>query len=281
MSVTAVGPAYPLVGPPPHRREHALLSIPGVLVDDPSDPPRWLTQVNVIGYPDGVPQLWEACSSGTDRVKGSASPRPQGTFNPFAAVFPLECWTASIGPFTEFYGQADAALDATLSHSIEEALAQGIDTNPFFGDTGFISLGLNVSPIIGLAMLENAIGFDTGREGMIHASPAIVAQWTYGNNLYIDDEGVLRTYNDTPVAAGSGYIGRHPTGGGGLPAATATSDWAYATGPVEVRVEAEPRHRIEETLDRNDNTVIVYSERYVLAEWDTALQVGVLIDWTL
>ena len=80
---------------------------------------------------------------------------------------------------------------------------------------------------------------------------------------------------------GSGYIGAHPTGPGGLAGPTGTREWAFATGPVEVRVEPAPRTRVEESLDRADNTVVVRAERYVLAEWDTALQVGVYVDWSL
>jgi hypothetical protein len=48
-----------------------------------------------------------------------------------------------------------------------------------------------------------------------------------------------------------------------------------------VRVEPEVRRRIETSIDQRSNAVVVRAERYVLAEWDKALQVGVLIDWSL
>src|SRR3990172_7301086 len=159
MSVTAVGPALPLVGPPPRPRQHALLTVPWVVVDEGvEEAPRWLTQINVIGYPDGTPGIWEACSDGTFRVKDEGSARPQDRFDPFAAFFPLLCSSLGIGNYDEFYDQAEKALDATLSHAIEDVLSQGVSTNPFFGDTGFVDLsGAAVSARVGLSYLENAI----------------------------------------------------------------------------------------------------------------------------
>lgn len=279
MSTTAVGPATSRVGPSPKPRLHSLLTIPGVIVNEDGTP-RWLTQVNVIGFPDGTPGIWEACSSGTFRVKEDGSARPQDRFDPFGVYFALPCSTQSMGNYSDFYQQVEDALDATLSHAVEDALSQGVTTNPFFGDTGFDSLALNVSPRIGLSYLENAIGERTGRQGMIHATPAIVTAWGAGGGLS-NDGGVLRTTNGTPVADGSGYIGAHPLGAGGLPGPTGTKEWAFATGPVEVRIESEVRRRIEESVDRSDNSVVVRAERYVMADWDKALQVGVYIDWSL
>src|SRR5262245_41655025 len=279
MSVTAVGPAFPLVGPPPMPRKHSLLTIPGVVVEEEGTP-RWLTQVNVLGYPDGTPGIWEACSTGTFRVKAEGDVRPGDRFDPFGAYFPLLCSSLGLGDYGEFFDQADAALMATLSHAVEEALSQGVSSNPFFGDTGFLDLAQGVSPRVGLSYLDNAIGERTAREGMIHSTPAVVDAWG-DNRATEDDEGVLRSPAGTPIVSGSGYIGAHPVGGGGLPGPGDTTDWVFATGPIQVRIEAQPRTRIEESLDRNDNSVVVRAERYVLAEWDTALQVGVLIDWSL
>jgi len=279
VSTTAVGPATSLVGPTPKPRPYSLLQIPGVVIDE-EGAPRWLTQANVLGFPDGTPGLWEACSSGTFRVKEDGSPRPQDRFNPFGAYFALPCSTQSMGNYDTFYEMAELALDATLSHSVEDALSQGIDSNPFFGDTGFTALAQNVSPRVGLSYLENAIGERTGRMGMIHATPAIVEAWGDGGGLSTDG-GVLRTINGTPIAAGSGYIGAHPLGSGGLPGPAGTKEWAFATGPVEVRFEPEVRRRLVESVDRSDNSVVVRAERYVLADWDKALQVGAYIDWSL
>lgn len=279
MSTTAVGPASVLVGPPPQPRLHGLLTIPGVLIPEEGTP-RWLTQVNVIGFPTGTPGIWEACSTGTFRIKADGDRRPQDRFDPFGAYASLPCSTQSMGDYSTFYEQAEEVLDATLSHAVEDALSKGVASNPYFGDAGFDTLALNVSPRIGLSYLENAIGERTGRLGMIHATPAIITAW--GSAYCISDyNGVLRTTNGTPVVDGSGYIGAHPLGSGGLPGPTGTKEWAFATGPVQVRVEPDVRRNIQESVDRSINYVVVRAERYVLAEWDKALQVGVYIDWSL
>lgn len=284
MSVTAVGPAFAIVGPPPEPRRHGLLTIPDVIVRD-GGTPRWLTQVNVIGYPTGTPGIWEPCSEGTFRVKEEGEPRPQDRWDPFTAFFPLSCSSLGMGDYSEFYDQAEAALDATISHAVEFVLSQGVSTNPFFGDTDLtgtaILAGAAVSPRIGLSYLENAIGVRTGRQGMIHATPAIVDAWGAGGGIDEDAaDGILRTTNGTPVVSGSGYIGADPVDAS-APSPSGTVEWAFATGPIEVRIEDEARTRVDESLDRADNTVVVRAEKYVLAEWDKALQVGIRIDWSL
>jgi len=252
-----VGPATPLVGPKPQPRRHGLLTIPGVVINETGDP-RYLTQVNVIGFPDGTPGIWEACSTGSFRVKETGEARPQDRFDPFGVYFALPCSTQSMGNYDTFYDDAEAALDATLSHAVEDALSKGVASNPYFGDAGFDALALNVSPRIGLSYLENAIGERTGRQGMIHATPAIVEAWGAGGGLYRDEDGTLFSCNGTPIASGSGYIGAHPLGGGGLPGPTwpsGTKEWAFATGPVEVRIESEVRRRIAETVNRSNNAL--------------------------
>jgi len=275
MSVTAVGPATPLVGPFPKPRPFSLLEIPGVLVAEDN---RWMNSANVIGYPDGTPGIWEACSTGTFRVKAEGDDRPQGRFDPFGVYFTLQCSTQSVGNYDRFYQQAEDALNATLSHAVEDALSKGVSLNPFFGDTGFTALAQNVSPRIGLSYLENAIGERTGRLGLIHSTPAITTAW---GDEHLNHQDILTTLCGTPVADGSGYIGAHPVGSGGLPGPSGTKEWAFATGPVEVRVQSETRFSIDRTIDQTSNVVTVRAEKYVLAEWDTALQVGVLIDWSL
>ncbi len=163
---------------------------------------------------------------------------------------------------------------------MEDALSKGVASNPYYGDTGFVSLAQSVSPRVGLSYLENAIGERTGRQTMLHATPGIVAAWGAGGGIKLIN-GVLRTTSGTPVVDGSGYIGAHPLGGGGLPGPTDTKEWAFATGPIEVRIEPEIRRRLVESVEQRTNCVVVRAERYILAEWDKALQVGVYIDWSL
>lgn len=298
MSVTAVGPARDLEGPLPVARRFSLLSTPGVVVEDDN---RWMNGVNVIGYPAGLPSAWEPCSTGTFRVKDSSAvegeeeAQPSSRFDPIAVYFPFSCTVrGGRGVQQKLIDRVEAVLDATLSFGVERALVAGTagSTNPFIGDTGMdvLASGNAVSPQVGQSYLENAIAALTGRQGIIHATPAVVAAWGYGAGLPEDvppDEEVddpppphtLRTANGTPVISGAGYIGVHPLGSGGLVGPGETTDWVYATGPVEVRVgDLEPTE-VEDVIDHASNDIVIRAERYVLPNWDTGLQVGVLIDW--
>jgi len=286
MSVTAVGPALDLDGPLPVARKHSLLEtrwtdpdgeMGGVLKAEAGD--RWLNGVNVYGYPDGVPRLWEPCSAGTFRPKEEGDEVPGARFDAFVAYFPLSCSRLGMGDFEDWYDRARKAINATQSHAMEAMLANGVigSTNPFLGDTNLTALsGGVVSPAAGLAYLENAIGRVTGRMGMIHATPAVVSRWGEGHGLANDSPLGLFTTGGTPVVSGSGYIDSDPVSqpGGGT-----TIDWVYATGPVEVRILEGTNTSEEESLDRADNSVVVRAERFSLVEWDTALQVGIRIDW--
>jgi hypothetical protein len=274
MSVTAVGPALDLDGPLPVAPEYRLLSIPGVLREGAG---RWLNGVNVWGYPVDTPSLWEPCSTGTFRTKGSTSEWDQPRFDAFVAYLPFTCSTITADP-EEFARRAEVALEATISFAVEQALAQGVtgSTNPFFGDTNLTQLGgVAVTPEVGLRFLENAIG-QTGRAGMIHATPGTVAAWEFEA---LETDGVLRTPNGTPVASGGGYINTDPVGLTGSDP-TVGQEWAFATGPVQVYLADAVTTEVSEFVDRADNTATYRAERYALAIWDTSLQSGVLIDWT-
>jgi hypothetical protein len=274
MSVFAVGPALAIDGPLPVAPPYSLLSVPGVLVDDGD---RWLNGVNVYGYPSDTPSTWEPCSTGTFRVKSEGGEQPQARFDSFGIYLPIECSSSSIGDWEDFKNRAERVLDATQSFAVEEALSQGVigSMNPFLGDTNVTVLGGGaVTPEVGLRWLEDAIG-GTGRMGLIHATPATVAAWEFEA---LETGSALRTPNGTPVASGGGYIGADADGS----AAAAGQAWAFATGPVQVRmsemqlVEGE----LNGTLDTSNNDVIFRAEKFALATWDTALQVAVLIDWT-
>lgn len=277
MSITAVGPALDLDGPLPVAPEYTLLSVPGVLVEGDG---RWMNGVNVFGYPEETPATWEPCSSGTFRTKEEGGPFSLPRFDPFGLYVPITCSSIGIGEDWEsFAARAELVLEATQSFAIEEALSQGVSmsSNPFFGDANLSILagGTAQTPEVGLRYLEDAIGA-TGRRGLIHATPATVAAWEFEA---LETGTYLRTPNGTPVASGGGYIGADPVLGS-TPAAGQA--WAFATGPVEVRI-SEPQlvgDDINGTLDTSNNDVTFRAEKYALAVWDGALQAGVLIDWT-
>jgi hypothetical protein len=267
---TGAGIRLDLDGPRPVAPPYSLVNTPGVVVS--RDEGRWLNGVNVVGYPADTPSLWEPCSEGTFRTKGEGEDRPQAQFDAFVAYLPVTCSTFGAGDIAE---QAEAVLDATISMAVEQALSQGItgSANPYFGDANLTVLGgATETASVGLAYLEEAIG-QTGRMGMIHATPPVVSTW---NNLPDNNSDPLLSANGTPIVSGDGYIGADPDAGA---TAGAGQSWIFATGPVEVRLGPIFITELAETLDRSDNTVTFRAERPVLALWDTALQAGVLVDW--
>jgi hypothetical protein len=278
---TAVGPALDLDGPLPVAPRYRLLAADGtpeVVVQERSRP---LNGVNVWGYPEGTPELWEPCLGGTFREKADESEWQQPRFDGVTAYFPIRCSTISARP-EEFATRAERVLDATFSYAVEEALARGVDssTNPYFGDANLTQLGGGaVAAQAGLNYLENAIG-QTGRRGVIHATPGTVSAWNTVNLLtQIDGADFLRTTNGTLVVSGAGYYNTDPSGKTGSDP-TVGQEWAFATGPVQVYIEAADELRVSEYVDRELNEIIYRAERSFVALWDTSLQSGVLIDWT-
>lgn len=281
---TAVGPRYALDGPLPVQPPNCLLNTPGV-VRAPEDA-HVFTGVNIRPYPSDVPSLWDPCSesgsSGSTKDTGTLPSSP--TFDAFICYLPVECSMITYGAMSdeELLNLANRVLEATYSKAVEQALSQGVgsgSTNPWFGDTNMTALagGAAVSPQIAMAYLEQAIG-DTGRGGMIHVPPPVSARLQPFPLLNVSAEDPLLTIHGTAVVIGDGYIGAAPNGQTGP---SAGKSWAFATGPVEVRV-GDPLTvtQLRQTLDRSDNVVTFRAERPVLASWDTVLQAGVLVDWT-
>ncbi len=276
MSVTAIGPALNLDGPLPVAPEYRLLATPGVLQPDNS---RVYNSVNVWGYPEGTPSLWDVCSAGTD-TKDSESDWDQPLFASVTAYFPITCSTITAAPEV-FAARAEAVLDATFSFAVEEALAKGVSgsTNPFFGDANLTQLGgAAVLPQAGLNYLENAIG-QTGRKGLIIATPGTVSAWNFVNLLTDSGSGVIETANGTTVVSAAGIYNTDPSGKTGSDP-TVGQEWAFAVGPIEVYVQDGPSFRVSEYIDREINEIVYRAERDFVALWDTSLQSGVLIDWT-
>lgn len=262
-------------GTTPSAPLHNLLSIPGVLVSGG----RWDGGINIWGYTDGLPALWDACSAGTYRVKEDESGEaPVEGFDSFVIYIAQMCSTFGIATdLAGFARRVEAVLEATQSFAIEQALAQGVPGlpgNKYLGDADLVALPAAASAAVGLSTLENAIGA-TGRQGMIHLTPAVAAQ--VADDL-INENGVLRTFSGNTVVIGGGYIGTDPVAEA---SPDASHDWIFATGPVQVRL-SELLTGPEETsglVDHETNEVIYRAEKLANVAWDGVLQVGVLVDW--
>ena len=130
-----------------------------------------------------------------------------------------------------------------------------------------------------LAALENAIG-ETHRAGIIIADPATVTAWAAQYLVYEDSRtGRLRTAPGTPVVVAQGAIGLHPDSEA---APAFGNSWAWATGMVHAFV-GDPYilpEDVKQALDREVNLLTYRAEASGVVYWDTALQVGVQVDWT-
>jgi hypothetical protein len=273
MSSVAVG-RIRVDGQAPSAPLHRLLSTPGVLLSGG----RWEGGVDLWGFTTDVPSTWDACSSGTFREKDEGERVGFESFDSFVIYVAQVCSTfGTSADLQGFARRADAVLEATSSFAVERALAQGIDglANKYLGDSDLTSLATNVSPAVGLSYLENAIGA-TGRQGMIHLTPAVAAQ--LDSNLSDNGSGALVTLAGNPVVIGGGYIGTDPDDEG---SPDPTHDWIFATGPVQARVSeilAGP-DEVSGMVDPETNEVIYRAEKLANVAWDGALQVGVLVDW--
>lgn len=281
MSSMAVGVATDIDGPLPLEPPFGLLSIPGVLHElGAGGQHRELGGVVVDAYPGAVPVPWEPCSAGTYREKEEGAETLTPRFDPVGLYVAITCSSLSFGrDWRSWASRAEKVLDATLSYGVEFVLSKGVtgSANSFFGDSAVTVLGgAAVLPQAALSYLENAIGA-TGRRGIIHADPATAASWS--EYLHQVGDHLETIANGTPVAVGGGYIGA--TANGGAPGTG--ESYAFATGPVEVWVDAETRlvgDDINGTLDTTYNDATFRAERFVLAEWDTVLRRAVLVNWT-
>lgn len=283
MSTANYAPAEVLEGPLPQPRPYGFSSV-AVLISDEDE--HWAAGAQIHSYPPDLPESHWQCAAQADptgdnaKVEGGAIPLP--TFGAFPVYLAETCTSRAIRNDSEFRDRAKLTLDATEDFAVERELSQGTQMgaagNPFLSDAN--ATALNAAAATGsveaLALLEDAIGGDTGRAGVIHATPGIVTLWS-SLWLVFEKNGRLVTANGTPVISGAGYIGA--VVGGGVP--TADQAWAFATGPVYYRRGSEIfmiPEQLKEALDRDNNRVTYRAERYYMYYWDTALQEAVLVD---
>jgi hypothetical protein len=277
---TTFGPPVRIDGPLPVAPLYSLINT-AEIVQEPDE--RWANGVQVYPYPVDLGDSWDPCfinGSLADKAEGTPPPLPR--FSSFTAYLPETCTSSRIVSQDYFTARAALAFVAVESAIYEDVLATGGafhgTSQPYMGDTNMTVLGGGaVSPEEALALLEDAIG-GTHKRGLIHATPATLTAWTFSGPS-IDKEGTnLQTRVGTNVVVGDGYIGVQPDG---QAAAGPKQAWAFATGPVQIRrspnVTIMP-DELSQALNRAENIVTYRAERDALIDWDTQLQVGVLVD---
>lgn len=282
----SAGPLARIDGPLPLRPRYGLLQAAtseGVQIVPGDERDRWINGVNVIPYPPDAAGTFDAgtlCGTSPDE-KDTGEEIPLPTFNAFTVYLPITCTSHQVGNQEAFRARAVAALEAVEGAAVERELKTGSGLglqNPYLanGEGTFPLVNVTTDPINGLALLELEIA-DSGRQGLIHCSPALATAWK-ARHLISDVGGVLRTINGTIVIPGQGYAdGGHPLN---KDAATGTEEWVYATGPVDIRrseVFTNPPN-LSEALERSTNEITYRAERYFLVDWDTVVQAAVLID---
>lgn len=292
MSATGVGPAVAVEGPLPAAHAYNLTTVATpvgpVLDGEGVDLERWRNGISLLAYPDALPGGFDPCGSGTFRTKDDGNDNVIADFLPFTGYLPVHCTAFSVGSWAEFQARANAVLTVTEAYALELKLAQGLPitgtpaVGRYLADANLAKQagGAVVSPQAGLAYLENAIG-QTGRAGVLHATPAIAAAWSaLGYAIERQGSGLRTVGNWTPIIVGTGYQGTIPVAG---TSPSAGKEWAFATGPVVYGRSNQliPVPETErEAVDREQNDVVYRAERDLLVAWDSILQAGALIDWT-
>lgn len=290
MAVT-VGPPWAADGPIPVAPPHSLLSLPGVILSS-TQSEHWLVGVEVWPYPSDLPNTVDPCAAGTFRTKDEGEGWNLPIFGPFTAYLPITCSTISANR-PGFAERARLAFQAKEQYAVSYELSHGHaqPLNPFLadGNAHILNGGTAVNPDVALAYLEDAIGA-TGVGGVIHATNGVASSWNGASGGYgVEDFGgvLMTTANRTPVAVSGGYVGATPRFGS---AAAAGQAWAFATGPVQVRRQADVQiiaPEIMQSTDMAQNVVTFRAERGYVVSFNAPdsnadfrpVQAAVLVDW--
>lgn len=131
-------------------------------------------------------------------------------------------------------------------------------------------------PVDALACLEQGLASaQRGRRGMIHATHALATYWV-SQHLLVAEGTNLLTMLGTIVVVDAGYDGSGPLGQDAVDG----SVWAYATGLVQVRLDAVTTMPDNEAqaLNRLDNTVTAYASRLASPSWDLEAHLAAEVD---
>jgi hypothetical protein len=272
MSTTQVGPITAVDGPLPVEPPYNLFTVAESIGG------RWLAGVHVWPYPPDVASGHDPCADGTYRDKHDGTGYDSPRFHSFTAYLPVSCSTIG-NSLDEVEKRAEAVLNATDHVAAERQLVSGdFVANPYLAETtNILNGGSATLAQPALSYLEQEIGDETGRVGVIHADPATVAAWSYFGALRVVGNQ-LQTYQGTPVIVGAGYIGAHPDSTGNPAAGTS---YAWATGPIQAeRSNMSLSDNLADYLDVSINLYVYRAERNIVVGWDDLFSAAVLVDWT-
>lgn len=214
------------------------------------------------------------------------------TYHPFVVEVPYTCSTWGFKE-NDYEGRAHRQLHAGLTKALEREFWTG-EKNPsninltywtpnddvHVLNPGGAAAPTPVTPVVALTLLEAALaGCATGSQGMLHVTQRVADLWA--TLYFIDDDGpdrILRTRSrEDVVVVGAGYPG---TGPFGQPDPDPGTQWAFATGMVDIRL-GEPMIYPDEfwqALDRSTNTVTFRGEQTAAVVHDGCCSFAVLVD---
>lgn len=290
MSLQAsLGPLQWIDGPYPVIRPYRLLDVATIV---PDLDPHWRSGAQVYSYPPDLAHTWNPCPDGSSqqpstKLVGGIIPIP--IFNAFTVYLAETCQSKGIGAIpnieeaqARFEARAEAVFAAVEAQAVELEFSQGfaVPSNPFLADGEGVPLnsGAATDPIEALALLEDAIA-DTGRGGVIHATPATVTAWE-STGFTLDRVGTILTTRacGTPIVVGTGYLDANPFN---VADPGPRQAWAFATGPVQIRRSPNLTilpERVDQAINTATNEITYRVERDYLVDWDTVLQAEVLVD---
>jgi hypothetical protein len=277
------GPPIVIDGPQPSPPALTLVGAARVV---PVTGDRWINGAALWPFPRDLPDVFDPCQppGSAGHAKDAGTPTTEETYASINVLEGISCTTRSVRDPAEWQRRAQVALEAYEHWAIEREFWTGAlrPDNPHLAQTtGTTTLnsGTAVSVRDGVARLEQAIA-DAGGNGVIHMRPTVFSMLSAWDTVESDlTRGVARTQLGTVVVPGVGYTGSKPDG----TAPTATNDWAYATGPVEVRrseVQILP-DTMSAATNRAQNFTTFRAERYVLITWDQRIHAAVQLDRTI
>lgn len=201
-------------------------------------------------------------------------------FTPFAVSATDSC-SAFGFEAADYEGRARRALAARESKAVEAQwwTSKMFPANPHLDASGSAPTATKPTTVaggpftrrLGLAQLVQALADHNGGVGMIHARPFLVDLWMSENMLYRGSDGKLYTEAGVMIVPGRGYPGTGPGG----EAVSATSEWAFATDPVEVHrgpveVWASEADKAA-VLAKDRNQIDVRAERLYGVAWNAVM----------
>lgn len=266
-------------GPPPSPPALTLANAARIVTDGDD---RWINGAGVWGWPVDLPDSWDPCqaTSSAGHSKDAGTPTTSTDYGAFAITQGITCTTASFRDPDEWIDRVRLSLEAREDWRLGYEFWTGSlqSANPHLTGPTLTHLNADAATSVlnAVALLEQQIA-DKGGDGVIHMRPAPFTQLSlgYGGAIQVKN-GVAYTQLGTKIVPSVGYPGLGPDNA----SIATTVEWAYATGPIELRrseVVIVPGSMSEAT-NRAINLTTFRAERYVLLTWDQRIHAACKID---